>query len=472
LLSLQRRITMSQSTTFQETLFSPHASLAAVAAQLKARGIFDLVRERVQIAQKTVKDSPQDKLIDILMTLLCGAQSLVQINTLLRADPALQRSIGRQRCCEQSVAQQTLDAATATNVEQMQQVLTTLFRQHSQAASHSFRHGNWLILDVDLTGMPCGKKAEKSVKGYFSQPRARRGRQQGRVLASQYGEIVVDELYPGNTILLSVLPSLIEKTEHVLQLTPWKRQHTILRIDAGGGTVESIRSLLDQGYVVVSKEYSAWRVNQLVKSVKEWVDDPERPDRQIGWVQEETLEYLHPVRRLAVRWKNRKGQWHYGVLLFAGLSQKDILTLMGESQRADEATIMRAYAHFYDQRGGGIETSFGEDKGGLGITKRNKKRFEAQRLLMLLGTLAHNLLIWARRWLCRSAPHVARRLEHYGMKRMVRDVLQISGVLTFDGKGRLCAITLQASSSLAQLILASLHHLLALSHIAVTLAQT
>ncbi len=95
---------MSQSNTFQETLFSPHASLAALAAQLKARGIFDLVRERVQIAQKTVKDSPQDKLIDILMTLLCGAQSLVQINTLLRADPALQRSIGRQRCCEQSVA--------------------------------------------------------------------------------------------------------------------------------------------------------------------------------------------------------------------------------------------------------------------------------------------------------------------------------------------------------------------------------
>src|SRR6266581_2953266 len=100
----QRRITMSQSSTSQTTLYSPHASLAALAAQLHARGIFDLVRQRVQIAQKTVKDSPQDKLIDILLTLLSGAQSLVQINTLLRSDPALQRSIGRQRCCEQSVA--------------------------------------------------------------------------------------------------------------------------------------------------------------------------------------------------------------------------------------------------------------------------------------------------------------------------------------------------------------------------------
>lgn len=119
---------MSQSTTSLEPLFSPHASLAALATQLQNRGLFEAVRTGVQITQKTVKDSPQDKLLDILMTLLCGAHSLVQLNTLLRADPALQRSIGRQRCCEQSVAQQTLDAATSTTVEQMQHVLSTLFR--------------------------------------------------------------------------------------------------------------------------------------------------------------------------------------------------------------------------------------------------------------------------------------------------------------------------------------------------------
>src|SRR5712691_11343905 len=123
-ISLQRRITMSQSTTPLDFLFSPHASLAALAAHLDARGIFDIVRRGVQIAQKTVKDSPQDKLIDILMTLLCGADSLVQINTLLRSDPALQRSLGRPRCCEQSVALFFKDTATTENVDQMHQVLT------------------------------------------------------------------------------------------------------------------------------------------------------------------------------------------------------------------------------------------------------------------------------------------------------------------------------------------------------------
>ncbi len=190
----------SQARTPFQFRFSPHASLAALAASLQDRGILDAVRTSVQIKHKTVKDSPQNKLIAILMTLLCGAHSLVQINTLLRSDPALQQSFGRERCCEQSVAQQTLDAATAENVEQMQSALTTLFRQHSQAASHRYRLSR-LILDVDLTEMPCGKKAEKSTKGYFGQQRSRRGRQQGRVLASQYGEIVVDQLYPGHTVL-------------------------------------------------------------------------------------------------------------------------------------------------------------------------------------------------------------------------------------------------------------------------------
>lgn len=462
---------MSQSTTSIDSQFSPHASLAALVAHLKARGIFDDLCSGVQISQKTVKDSPQDKLLDILLTLLCGTQSLVQLNTLLRADPALQRAAGRTRCAEQSVAQQTLDAATAQNVEQMQQVLTTLVHRYSQVAHHSFR-ATWLILDVDLTGMPAGKHAEQSVKGYFSSPRSRRGRQQGRVLASQYDEIVCDALYPGNTLLVQVLPDLITRAEQVLGLTPFQRSRTIIRVDGGGGSVGSLNFLLERGYAVVSKDYSVRRTQQLVKRVSEWVPDQAQPNRQTGWVPIESTDYVRPVRRLAVRSKSAKGQWHYAVLLFAGLSDQDVLTLMGQAQQTDAATSMRAALHFYDQRGGGIESSFGQDKSGLGITKRNKKRFEAQRLLMLLGTLAHNLLIWARRWLAQRSPEQASRLQQYGIKRMIRDLAHISGTLTFDAHGRLLSIALFSASSLSKLILVPLRQLLDPSSIDVILDKT
>ena len=462
---------MSQSTILVATEPSAQASLAALVAHLKARGIFDELRAGVHIAQKIVKDSPQDKVQDILLALLAGVQSLVQLNTRLADERAVQRAAGRQRSAEQSVAQQTLDAASQENVAELQQVLTRLLHRHSQVAHHAFRD-EWLILDADLTGLPAGKRAEQSVKGYFSDPRTRRGRQQARVLASQYGEIVLDALYPGNTLLVQVLPQLIEQAKGVLGLKPSQRRRTIIRIDGGGGSIASVNFLLQQDYAVVTKDYSFRRTQLLARRVSEWVSDSTQPTRQMGWVTQESTDYVGPVRRLAVRSKSTKGRWQYAVLLFANLCDYDLLTLMGQRPTTDAATIMGAYLHFYDQRGGGIESSFGQDKSGLGITKRTKKRFEAQQVLMLLGTLAHNLLIWSRRWLAAASPEVAQRLRHYGIKRMIRDLYHIRGTLFFDAQGRLYAITLNSASSLTKLMLAPLRHLLAPASIAVNLDKT
>jgi hypothetical protein len=58
--------------------------------------------------------------------------------------------------------------------------------------------------------------------------------------------------------------------------------------------------------------------------------------------------------------------------------------------------VLGAYTAFYDQRGGAMEIEIKEDKQGVGMTKKSKKRFEAQQMVMLLNSLAHNLIIWAR----------------------------------------------------------------------------
>ena len=93
------------------------------------------------------------------------------------------------------------------------------------------------------------------------------------------------------------------------------------------------------------------------------------------------------------------------------------------SQAADPIAVLVAYVNFYDQRGGGIKTSFEGGRQGLGLTKRNKKRFEAQHMLVLLGSLAHNVVVWARQWLS------SQKIQHSGLLRMVRDVFHISGLL-------------------------------------------
>jgi hypothetical protein len=193
--SFRRIITMTQPTTTPGIHhFSARATLAALGLKLHSLDLFGPIRTTVTIPQKTVKHSPTQKLYDAFITLLAGAQGLVEINSRLRSDPAVQRAFGRTSCAEQSVVQETLDHCTAENVTQLEQAVAMILRRYGQAAQHTFTQG-WLLLDGDMTGLPCGPKAACATKGYFAKQRNRHGRQVGRVVATDYDEIIVDRLF-------------------------------------------------------------------------------------------------------------------------------------------------------------------------------------------------------------------------------------------------------------------------------------
>ena len=126
-----------------------------------------------------------------------------------------------------------------------------------------------------------------------------------------------------------------------------------------------------------------------------------------------------------------------------------------------------AHVSLYDQRGGGIETSFKGDKQ-IGLGKSAKKRFEAQQIVMLLGSLAHNVIVWAHCWLTEPAS----KLLHYGPLRIVRDVFHVSGFLLIDALGHICQIVLKQQAPLASLFLRPLQALLAPARVAIHLGQT
>jgi hypothetical protein len=459
---------MNESTIWATKTFTGSASLAAVGIKLAELKLFEPIAQQVQIAQKTIKDRPSDKLYDALISILAGAHGLVEINTRLRADVGLQRAFGRSRCAEQSVVQDTLNACTAENVKQMEHAIDSIYRQHSQGYQHDYQ-ASFQVLDVDMSGLPCGPKAAFATKGYFAKQRNRRGRQLGRVLATRYGEIVVDRLFDGKTQLTRALQPLVLAAEETLQLNEEKRRHTIVRVDAGGGSLDDINWLLARGYLVHGKDYSGQQAKRLAKSVHDWYVDPHQPEREFGWVTEAAEAYVRPVKRIAVRCRKPDGEFAYGVLISA-LSAQHVLLLTGQplGRLDDPAAVLLSYVIFYDQRGGGVETSFKGDKQGLGMSKRNKKRFEAQQMLLLLGSLAHNVIIWARGWLSKVAP----TLHHYGMLRMVRDVLHISGFLVFDAAGQIIQLVLNQAAPLAPALVHSLRSLLASTHVAVNLGQT
>lgn len=142
--------------------FSPRASLAAIGLKLQQLNLFQNIFEKVKIQQKIVRHTPAEKLFDAFIAILAGAHGLNDITSRLRSDLALQRAFGRPTCAEYSLVQDTLDACTSENVEQMQQSINTIFRSHSRAAHHNYRDSLQLI-DIDMSKLPCGPKADLNI---------------------------------------------------------------------------------------------------------------------------------------------------------------------------------------------------------------------------------------------------------------------------------------------------------------------
>jgi hypothetical protein len=435
---------------------TPHATLAALGVHLAKLDLFAPVRLLVQIAQKTVRYTPTEKLYDCFIGILAGAHGIADINRLLRADPALQAAFGRQGCAEQSTIQDTLDAATSTTVAEMEAAFLQILRDHSRVVRHDFDQ-HYLWLDVDLTGVPCGPKAACATKGYFAGHKNRLGRQVGRVLAADYQEIVVDRLLEGKTQLTGALGPLMHAAQQTLCWTPEQRARTIVRVDAGGGSVAQVNGLLTDGYAVLCKDYSARRAARLAESVTHWVDDPKEEGRQVGWVTAATTEYVRAVRRLAVRYRKPNGQWGTEVLITT-VPAAVLIARQGAPPPtvAEEAWELLATLYGYDGRGGACETSFQEDTYGLGMKRRNKRRFYAQEVLVQLTALAHNVLVWAKEWLVPAAP----RLRGYGMPRLVRDVLGVLGRVSLDHEGQVCQIVINEADRQAHWLFPAFQQLL------------
>ena len=454
---------MSESTLTSR--FCGHASLAAIGHYLHQIDLLAPLRETVRIKQKTVKYTPLDKLQDAFVLLLTGAHRMVEINTQVRADPVLCHAFGKTGCAEQSVVQDTLDACTDENVTQMQRAVNTIFQKHSRAFRHDYQQ-QWQILDIDLSGRVCGETAEDATKGYFTDHKGAYGRQEGRVTASLYDETVCVRLFTGNTTTATAVQPLLRDAQEALKLTPEQRARTIIRMDAGGGTVAEVNACLEAGFQFHGKDFSTKRARMLAQSVQIWYDDPHQPGRQVGLVMQDPTEYVRPLTRIAVRWWTHKGEERVCVLI-STLSATDILTL--EETRAgdptDPARVLRAYVHFYDARGGGVECGFKQDQQGLG--RRNKKRFPAQAMLLWLEALAHNVLLWARSWLAPSAPVLAR----YGLLRLVRDALAIPGCLYLDADGAIRKLVLRRVHPRAAQMQLALQELLATQQILVCLGE-
>jgi hypothetical protein len=269
--------------------------------------------------------------------------------------------------------------------------------------NHDWR--GYLWLDYDLSGLPCGKQAEASQKGYFSDETSVTGRQLARVSAVKYRETIWSDVFPGNFHTVHCLQPAVQAAENALELAPSQRERTVCRLDGGSGSEQKMRWLVGQGYHILAKGMNNNRTMTLVRQVHRW------DAYKDAWVAEVPApqDYARPVRVFVKRrLKNGEFQYSYYVTTLSLPSKGNFLA-------------------FYDARGGAEVEQFRNDKSGLSLATRRKRDYLGQIGYILLTDLAHNLLA--------DFYHHAllgSKFETYGLKGIVRDLLATPGRLIFE----------------------------------------
>jgi len=317
-----------------------------------------------------------------------------------------------------------------------------IFARHSRAVRHDLARGI-LTLDLDLSPAPASARAEGSERTWLGRSRSKTGRKLIRVRAAAYQEIVWEDVVAGKTAEgLATLQAAVAATERLLGLggedeaARARRARVEWRLDGGWGVEEAINWLLGRGYQVTGKVKAWQRVAKLVKPIATW-EPTSSAGREVAVVPE-PVRLAAPTRQYAVRTpsKDRPGGFYYAVLFTSR-------TQLGMQEVVDH----------YDGRAG-MEADLKADKHGLALATIRKHKLAAQQIVVLLTDLAHNVLIWSRRWLAATAP----RLAGLGIVRLVQEVWAVPGRVKLL-EHRLKRVRLQPAHPRAPDVLAGLRPL-------------
>jgi hypothetical protein len=141
-----------------------HAPLAVLGYYWQQKGCFEPLK-RIQPALKTVLHSPPEKLLDVVVSILAGYEALSVGSNHLRADLALARAWNRTQFADHSGLSRTLNALDPEQVLWLRRAVTSIYHRIGSGHRHTLALDR-LWLDLDLSFLPAGRRAEGSQKGY------------------------------------------------------------------------------------------------------------------------------------------------------------------------------------------------------------------------------------------------------------------------------------------------------------------
>jgi hypothetical protein len=286
-------------------------------------------------------------------------------------------------------------------------------------------------VEIDLTPLPAGAKAEGSERSWMGRCRSKTGRKGLRVTASDYREIRHAIRLRGKAAGGPALKAALQTVEEQWGWTRERRQRIVLRLEGGFGPPALLNGLLRRGDQLVAKLSNSSRVRTLRQHLDPW-PPTSSPGRELA-AGLRPHRFCRKTRPWVIRTPKQKG---------GGYQYAALLPTVPELEPV-------AVADAYEGRAV-IEAAFCQDKHGLGIVKRGHHHWEAQHLVLLLARLAHHLLRWSKQWLSRL-PQLRRRLRGYGVVRLLQEVWTVPGVLHWE-HGWLVSVRFDPWHPLARLL--------------------
>lgn len=148
-----------------ECINTQYAPLAALLVHYQQKQVLHPLQQIPNLAKQR-EYSLGDKLIQVLLSMLAGCETLSEVNLKLRSEGRLAEVWGWRQIADQSSLSRTLDQLSLEQIDQLREATTQIWRSISQTWRHNRRGFLWL--DYDLSGLPCSATAEASQKGFFS----------------------------------------------------------------------------------------------------------------------------------------------------------------------------------------------------------------------------------------------------------------------------------------------------------------
>jgi hypothetical protein len=151
--------------TTDELTNTQFAPVAALMAYYEAEKVLEPLQS---VTSATPKEdfTLAEKLEQVVWSMLTGCRYISVVNTKLRPERMLAQVKRIDHFAEQSTLAIALNELTQMNLDQLESSVRQISHRCSRMRQHDWR--GFLMLDFDLSGLPCGKQAEGSKKGYFS----------------------------------------------------------------------------------------------------------------------------------------------------------------------------------------------------------------------------------------------------------------------------------------------------------------